>query len=661
MSDYSAILSPIRINNTYLKNHISFPNAPVHFLQGPETFPAEGFIAFHAGLARAGASYITMGEWNNPNQRNEGMEDSRHMPYFDIDDPSVKNYLSQLADDIHFYGSKLCVGIKLTYPEGYSLNGGKGMNIPGHKIGPTEPLPVEMMDEVIDAYVARVAAYKDLGYDMVSVQLGLGDGKFSMRTDEYDGSSVENSTRFMLRVCKRIKEVLGRDFLIETTVYGERPGSYTIDDVAEAAKLAEGLVDIFTIREKDLALSHPTGYTFDKGQHGTIEYAKVIKKTGAKVLVAVNGGFQDLDECNGYIEAGYCDIISMGRGLFAEPELEKKAREGRGEDVTPCIWCNKCHGTMTGPWLTFCSVNPTAGIAHRTHRMIDPLGEAKRVAVIGGGPIGMRAAIYAAERGHEVTLFEKTDVLGGQLLHSDHVRFKWPLRDLKNHLILQTEKHGVTVKMNCAPSPDEISAMGFDAVIAATGATPFVPDIKGARAADGSLNDGLWTCLDVFGNEDKLGHRVVIVGASETGTETGIHLAQHGHEVYALTRRGEIAADASKLHGITMSWIEYNANANNALDFRPRPEWDKYENFHGITGATTVEVGENFVRYIDSAGKEQTIECDSVIISGGMTPNIAEALSYSGSAKSFHAVGDCSNGKNLQVGMRQAYSAANRI
>lgn len=201
--------------------------------------------------------------------------------------------------------------------------------------------------------------------------------------------------------------------------------------MAAVVKELEDVVDIVSIKEKDAAANHPTGFQFQKGQHPCFAYAKAIRDTGAKVLVGVNGGFQDPAELDEYLAKGVCDLIAMARGLFADESYMEKCLTGRGEDIVPCIWCNKCHGTMTPPWISFCSVNPRLGIDPMLLKTLPMSSGKKKVAIVGGGPIGMRAAIMAAEQGHQVTLFEKTDYLGGQLRHSDYVSFKWPLRVIR--------------------------------------------------------------------------------------------------------------------------------------------------------------------------------------------------------------------------------------
>ena len=676
---YKHLLSPLKIGNVVIKNRTLFPNASPHFLQGPENFPAEGLRAFYANIAKNGCAIITLAEWSNPNQRKGPYySDMVHMQNFDFEDPAVGNYFSQLADEIHFYGSKILVGISFPdFPEGYSLNGSKAGNMGPMGFRPaTEPATKEMIQQNIQDFVEKCRRFRAYGYDGYSMRcdnlIAAAGGPFggmNMRNDEYDGSTLENRTRYALECADAVKKAFP-DWIIEIGIAGEQPNGYgggqkgyTLEDGIEFAKLAEGRIDILQLREKDMCKSHPTGFTFQKGEHDVIRYAKAIRAAGVKnLLLQPVGGFQDPEELDKYIEEGSADIIGMARAFFADPEYGKKLYAGRGDDITPCLWCNKCHGTILDdpdPWISVCSVNPKLGLEGKLHRMIEPATTKKKVAVIGGGPAGMRTAIYASERGHDVTLYEKTDKLGGQIIHGDYASFKWPIGEYKAWLIRQLEEKNVKVIMNCAPTPELIKETGYDTVVGCTGATPKIPNsMKGFADKNGNLKKEYWFCTDVFGHEAELGKNVIIVGASETGVETGMYLCENGHNVTLLTRQKSIGHDCSRLHYITMAFVGVDpATGREGM----RPAWEAYENLKGICEVSTTHVDGNTVYYMDADGNEKKLEADSIILCGGMKPLTDDALAFAEAADEFFIVGDCNGCGNLQKVNRQAFSRAMQI
>ena len=644
---YSHLLSPVTIGNVTLKNRISSPDASLHLLQGPETFPADGYRAWVIQMAKS-CAYMVMSPWSNPTQRTIGMADSVRMQNFDMEDPSVSNYFSKMCDDIHFYGSKILIStipFRLPWPQGYNLDGQGGMFLPGQPLEPKEALPAERMGELVENYVNYVANYQTFGYDGVSLNISMLIGKNrNHRTDEYGCDTPENAARLPKLLFGAIKQRLGRDFITEAYVYGEMEHIYSKEFMAAVVKELEDVVDIVSIKEKDAATNHPTGFQFQKGQHTCFTYAKAIRDTGAKVLVGVNGGFQDPQELDGYLAEGKCDLIAMARGLFADEEYMEKCLTGRGEDIVPCIWCNKCHGTMTPPWISFCSVNPRLGIDPMLLKTLPEGHSSKKTAVIGGGPIGMRAAIMAAQQGHQVTLFEQTDYLGGQLKHSDYVSFKWPLRDYKNYLVRQLRKNGVTVRMQTKATPELLEQEGFEAVIAATGAVPNIPAF--AQDAEGKLLPGLKTCLDVFGHEAELGKRVVIVGGSETGVETAMDLAEKGHKVTVLCRQKSLASDAPHAHYVTML----------------EDAWLKLDNFYWVKGIEKyLSIDDSGVSYVNFEGKEKRIDCDCVIMCTGARPNTEGCTALYGAADRTDFVGDCFRVGNVHFAVTTAFGAANQI
>ncbi len=668
--NYKNLLMPIKVGNKIIKNRMSYPNASPHFLQGPEDYPAEGYRAFVSNLARNGAAIIDLAEWDNPDQRKGPADmDMTHMQSFDMTNPAVHNYQAQLTEEVHFFDSKVFVCMQQKMPEGYSMDGGRFPMGPNGK--PTEILPTERVKEAVDLCVEACRTYKLLGFDGLTVRV---DNELikkpNPRTDEYNGDSIENRTRFTHEWFAAVKKAFGGDFLIKAVIAWEQPdgygpftrpgGGYTQEEAEEFIELFDDVVDILEIRESDVCKSHPTGYTMKENVHPAVDFAEKMKKKGVKMLMAPIGGFQSPDEMEEILKAGKCDMFVLARGFMADYELGEKIKKGCGDRVVPCIKCNKCHGTILPehePWVSVCSVNPIMGKSGKIHRMTaDLTHESKKTAIIGGGPTGMRVALYASALGHDVTLFEKTQSLGGQLFHSDYFSFKWPLKNYKDWLIREVERNeNIKVILGKEPTPEEIEKDGFEAVIAATGAVATLPkSIEGIADENGRAREGIYTCLDAIPRENELGKNIIICGGSEVGMETAMYLCEKGHNVTVLTRQNELGHNCSKLHYITMSWIKITDDGR-AVE---APAWEKYENLKGITGATTKKVENGVVTYITEDGKEHTLEADNVLICGGMKPLTGEALSYAGSAEEFYAIGDCNEGGNLQKCNEQAYSRA---
>ncbi len=553
------------------------------------------------------------------------------------------------------------------FPQGTSL-GGKNpdfMDMGNGRIPmpPSQPATKEQLRQSIEAFVARCKRYHSWGFDGVATGVVGLEHATDIRTDEY-GGSTENRCRFTLELCRAVKEACGRDFIVEIMMMGECPKGggmtqlkegYFLEDTIAFARLAEGLVDLITVRENGAPKSHPTGFTFAEHQHDCIGYTRAMKAAGVTIPLAAAGGFQDPGEMESLLQAGDCDLISIGRGQFTDPDYYTKVLEERGEDIRPCLRCNRCHGIRRGPWHSVCAVNPTFNMECKLDHMVHPAEKSKRVAIIGGGPAGMQAAITAAERGHQVTLFEKTNYLGGQLFHADAFSFKWPFKNYRLWLIREMQKKGVSVRMNCAPTADELKAEGFDALLAATGARAKIPNIPGMHHADGS--PAIRTCHDIIGKHEQLGHHVIMVGCSETGIETACYLAQNGHEVTCLTRQDRLAKDASPLHSITIAFIKTDEDGYGSMV----PYWEHFDNLKGITRAVTTCVTDKTVTYTDENGQEHTLQGDDVIVCGGVEPCTDEALAYAGVAPEFYLIGDAAGAGNIRAGIHSGFGAASTL
>ena len=665
---YPHILSPVRVGNLTLKNRLISGNSLPHFLQGPEPYPAEPVINHVVTMAKNGAAVVTFADWTNMGQRESKNEDGRRFPMFTLDtDPSVENYICQLADQVHYYNSRISLALMPFFaPDpAYDVNADPavdtsnlffakfgervydnyGMNVLMRNGAPSKELTHEMIREIIEQQAQRAKKYKAYGFDMVTLHFAYRATLFARflsprsnhRTDEY-GGPIENRARFLLELCARIKELCGKDFPIEVQLTASEDGGTTIEDTIKLAKMAEGLVDIFQFRAQTANLNHPTSYNSRKHKYAVLDDCAAVKASGTKILCAPIGGFLDVDDMEEILASGKADMIAGARMFIADFEFYDKIKQGRGKDVVPCIQCNKCHvPSLTGEWLSYCSVNPRMGIEHRLEKLTHPVTKPRKVAVVGGGPAGMRAALMADERGYDVTLFEKTDRLGGQLCLMDAPSFKWALVQYREWLKAQLAESNVKVHMNTAPSREDLEAGGFDAVILALGARPKTPPIPGAEKA--------YSIFTVFGSEAKMGKKCVVIGGSESGTEAGLYLAENGHDVLILTRGDTLAPDATPIHY--------------------RETIDEYfqtlDNISYITGASATEIGEGFVEYRAADGQTHRVECDDVVALGGMRSLSEEAMALYGAAADTFMIGDCFEVGNLHACNRGAFSVVHNL
>ncbi len=661
---YPNLLSPLKVGNVVLKNRlIASPSRPP-FIQGPEPYPSDALISHYAKKAKA-ASVVTCTLYSpipflQGHEKKPTLSDYIHKDFkldcthncnLDVYNGQCQHYISQMVEAIHFYGSKASLFIMPDFPRGYDVSAGiaslavmgdRGAGETGHEI------PAEILDEIADDYALQaLVARRDMGFDMAFLHMAyrhMLPARFlspltNKRSDEF-GGGLENRARFALMICDRIKKVCGEDFLIEVCISGVDPGTggWTLEDTVKFARLAEGRIDLLQLRSPDIDPQHPTGFNPERTPF--LYMAEAVKDSGARVAAVAIAGFQDLDNCEEVIASGKADLIAMARAFVCDPDFGRKAYEGKGEDVVPCIRCNKCLvSSNADPYVNVCSVNPTWGLWHRIDGMIDPPEKRMRLAVVGGGPAGMEAALVAAERGHDVTLYEKSGVLGGQLNHTDNVAFKWPLRNFKNYLIRQIEKSNIKVFLNTETTAEMLNSKNYDAVLAAVGSEPAVPPIPGVDIKN------VVFAIDVYGNEDSLKDDVVIIGGGEVGVETGMHLADRGHRVILLEMQGKLAPDTAPLHYYNMLMEECN----------------KQKNLSCILKAKCTEIGKEKVSYTDAVGAKHEIKAGSVVIAAGMKPRTDQAMRLSGAGNIFYLIGDCNMVGNVQKAMRSAFSIASMI
>ena len=649
---YSQLLSPIKINNVVLRNRLISTASNPHFIQATEKWPTEALISHYANKAKAGAAVVTC-KGNNPVKT-----DDPHSLSLDITVGQHQHMFAQVADMVHYYGAKASYLVlpNMNIVKGYDASDGVLSEFvagDGSKAEYGKAAPKELLYQMVEEYAKEAKLAQSLGFDMCFMHMAyrlMFPGRFlsplsNKRTDEF-GGSLENRARFPLMICEAIKKACGKDFLVEISISGREDdlfeGGLTVQDQIEFAKLCAGKVDILQIRGGSIDPSQPTYLDLREipQRDNAAAIRKGLRDAGIdNVYIDVVGGCQDLNHCEEIIANGEADFIGAARSFIADPQWGVKAYEGRGEDVVPCLRCNKCHVAGPGNWNTVCSVNPEWGLEHKVERLQTPPRRKKKLAVVGGGPAGMETALLASKRGHQVTLYEKTGRLGGLINTTRGVDIKWTLVKFADYMAGQIAKSAVEVKLNTAATPELLRAEGFDEVIVAIGAEPAYPPIPGIRGKN------VIPAIETVAREPEMSHEVVVVGGGEIGVEMGLHLAKQGHQVTLLEMGPILSPESVPVH------------------FRSLFEkaWETQEGFTYHLNARVTAITEAGVTYVDENGEEKTLAAKSVVLAAGMKSKSDEAMAFMDGTVRTHMIGDCNKVGCVQTAMRAAYALANNL
>ena len=648
---YIHALSPIKINNVVLRNRfIATPSNP-HFVQATEKWPTEALITHYGNKARAGAAVVTC-KGNNPVKTTDV-----HSQSLDITNGAHQHMFAQVAETVHYYGAKASYLVlpNMNIVAGYDASDGvlsEYVAGDGSKQEYGKAAPRELLYQMVEEYGKEAKLAKNLGFDMCYIHMAyrlMFPGRFlsplsNKRTDEF-GGSLENMARFPMLICQEIKKQCGRDFLVEISISGREDdmfeGGLRVEDTIQMMKYLENYVDIIQIRGGSIDPSQPT--YLDPREVPHLDTAAAIKKglqeQGTKMLVNVVGGCHDIARDDEIIANGEADLIGAARAYIADNEFVTKAYENRAEDVRPCLRCNKCHIPGPEKWNTVCSVNPEFGIEHKVERMKVAPKFKKRIAVIGGGPCGMEAALRLRERGHDVTLYEKGPALGGMLWSMDKMDIKWTINRYRKWKAEQVMKSGTKVLLNTEATPEMIDAEGYDEVLVAVGARPAVPPIPGTDGPN------VMFAADAANREEELGHKLVIIGGGEIGVEVGIHLARQGHEVMVVEMLGILSPESVPVHFRSLF----------------QKTWEEQEGFDFVLNARCTGIYEDHVTYVDKEGVEHSIEADNVLLAAGLKANQEIALPFfTGKARTW-MIGSCDTPGSIQAVNRSAYGVAETI
>lgn len=559
---------------------------------------------------------------------------------------------------VHAYRTRTSIeiyhaGCCMTPGEGRELISASEMMYNGNYV---RAMNEDDMENVTKMYVDAAIQAKRAGFDAITLHYGHGwlmnnflSPLSNHRTDKY-GGSVENRCRFPLSVLKRIRQEVGDELLIELRLNGsdKTSGGITPEDASEQVLIFQDYVDMIhmtcgtrldaTSRPK----MHPTH--FIKPAHNS-DASELAKKNGAKIPIGVVGAIHTADLAEKLLEEEKADYILMARQAFVDPQWVNKVKECRTEDIRPCLRCDYCldggrRGSLTkevnikgdATFNSECSVNPLMAQGYMK-KMITGSGKKKKVLIIGGGIAGMQAAITAAERGHDVTLCEKTDKLGGQACLSDGMWFKKEMKALHEYFETQVKKSNVKLLMNTTVTPDMVQDFAPDALFVAIGAEQIVPDIKGID------QNNVIMAWDVFGNEEKLEDNLVIVGGGLVGCELAIHLSAFGKKVTIVEMSPYIAPTAEISE--RMSLIE-QLELNNVTC---------------LTNAICQEISMHGVN-VNHENVQKDIETKQVVIAVGTRSLRNERDGFKNSAFEVVNIGDCLRASTIRNAITTAYDAA---
>ena len=640
---YPHLFQPINIAGTQFRNRI-FASPQGYYNIGPDLFPNDDMTGFYELKAKGGAAAVCIGDcmvdW----------QDGRHYDWlFKINDPAMQPGFSKVASAITRHGAVASVELShagmyshASHEAGVQLYGPVEMD---NKYGHVLEMPEDMILRIIDVYGEAAARAKQYGYGMVTIHGGHGwllpqfwSKQINTRTDKW-GGSFENRMRLPLAVVESIRKAVGKNFPIEFRMSGSEtnPDGYDIDEGVEFAKALDGKVDIIHVSTGNhevlsaTVITHPSMFLPDGVN---LQYAEAIKKQ-VKTPVATVGAYTDPAMMEEIVASGKADIIELGRQSLADPELPSKARTDRDDEIRRCLRCSSCFASAGAYRIFYCAVNPVIG--HENEALyLPPAAEKKDVLVVGGGVAGMQAALTAAERGHNVTLCEKSDRLGGVLLCEEHISFKDKLKaylETQRHLL---SKAAVDIRLNTDVTPIYAESLRPNVIIAALGARPVKPPITGIDLPN------VVSAEDIYYHPEKAGQSNIILGGGLVGVELGIHLAMEGRSVAIVEMMPQLSVDPFSMHTIALM------------------EQIEKLGIQVFTSTAVQEITPSGVS-ISKADGPTAMLADTVIYAIGQKPLRDEAAALNACAAEFYSVGDCVTPKNILAATQAAWTIARDI
>ena len=636
----NVILQPIEVGGQTFKNRIMFP--PLTTGYEKNGMISEQDMGFYTRLAKGGVGYIVMGDVAPINS---------FSPTPKLFDDSQIPAFKALADSVHAYGTKL--GVQLFYPE-YDVDAINSLfmqkkfdemrqRLHHDMMFFTDEVSEEMLMAIIDKMCACAVRAQKAGVDVIQIHGDRLNGclcstRMNHRTDKF-GGSLENRVRFARMLTRAIRKAVP-DMVIDykLSIVTPQRGKGGIDE-ADAVQFAQWLVED-GVDMLHVAQANHTGNMADTiPPMGVQPYGFFVKiagdiKKAVHVPVSAVGRIVDAEMAARVIESGMADMVAVGRPLLADPDWGTKIAAGKACDIRRCISCNKgCTDAIQNRQFLSCVLNAENG--YENTRSIQPAAQKKKIAVLGGGPAGLEAARVAALRGHDVTLFEKTTTLGGQLNIACVPPRKEEMRRAAQDLIHAVCNAGVHLCMGQTRTAEQLKDAGFEAVINAVGAhsaAPRIPGIDSVNVADA------WK---VLAGEQQVYGTVAVIGGGMVGCETAEYLAARGCKVSVIEMMDKIAAGESStiLPTLLENYKTYGV--------------EQYPSHKVKEFRMDAVVCEN------KDGAEVTIPCDYIVLAMGARSNEFDAAALEAASIPVYSIGDAAGkAADISNAIRTGYDTA---
>ena len=636
----NVILQPIEVGGQTFKNRIMFP--PLTTGYEKNGMISEQDMGFYTRLAKGGVGYIVMGDVAPINS---------FSPTPKLFDDSQIPAFKALADSVHAYGTKL--GVQLFHPE-YDVDAINSLfmqkkfdemrqRLHHDMMFFTDEVSEEMLMAIIDKMCACAVRAQKAGVDVIQIHGDRLNGclcstRMNHRTDKF-GGSLENRVRFARMLTRAIRKAVP-DMVIDykLSIVTPQRGKGGIDE-ADAVQFAQWLVED-GVDMLHVAQANHTGNMADTiPPMGVQPYGFFVKiagdiKKAVNVPVSAVGRIVDAEMAERVIESGMADMVAVGRPLLADPDWGTKIAAGKACDIRRCISCNKgCTDAIQNRQFLSCVLNAENG--YENTRSIQPAAQKKKIAVLGGGPAGLEAARVAALRGHDVTLFEKTTTLGGQLNIACVPPRKEEMRRAAQDLIHAVCNAGVHLCMGQTRTAEQLKDAGFEAVINAVGAhsaAPRIPGIDSVNVADA------WK---VLAGEQQVYGTVAVIGGGMVGCETAEYLAARGCKVSVIEMMDKIAAGESTtiLPTLLENYKTYGV--------------EQYPSHKVKEFRMDAVVCEN------KDGAEVTIPCDYIVLAMGARSNEFDAAALEAANIPVYSIGDAAGkAADISNAIRTGYDTA---